>query len=455
MNNWQDERNKIIGLGENSFRKSYYPELQDKIDDLELSAHNLQSILDSMNDAVIIHDNTGKMLYLNAHAFKLFGISEIELSTISFSDISSLKMNMDDLSTIWHEISICKTKTINWIARQIRSQIEFPVQVSLNHFYWYGNSAILVVIRDFTERIKFEEALITAKEKAEERERMFSDMAINSPGVIYQFHVQNDGSIVYTYVSPNVSDNFGIPENTSLLEWSLERDLYPEDSDCFLELFKKSIDEIKPFKFEGRFVSSNGIKRFMVLARPTINGSTIIYNGIITDISERKQTEEELRISELRYSSLFENIETGIVVHGPDTKVLLSNSKASELLGLSPQQMKGKVAIDPDWNFINENNEVLALKDFPVNRVVREKTVLKSQVLGICQPKTSDIVWVSVNGFPLMNKLGEITEIVISFNDITERKLAEESLKQSEEKYRMLSENFAGGISIYEDKKVK
>ncbi|MEI8084951.1 MAG: PAS domain S-box protein [Paludibacter sp.] len=158
------------------------------------------------------------------------------------------------------------------------------------------------------------------------------------------------------------------------------------------------------------------------------NGNMAGIIGTFIDITQRLKAEEELRISELRYSSLFKNIETGIVVHGPDTEVLMSNPKASELLGLSTEQMKGKVAIDPDWKFINENNEVLALKDYPVNRVVREKTVLKSQILGICQPKTSDIVWVSVNGFTISNEMGEITEIIISFNDITEIKKYEKKL---------------------------
>lgn len=173
------------------------------------------------------------------------------------------------------------------------------------------------------------------------------------------------------------------------------------------------------------------------------------------NISERKKAEEELRDSELRYSNLFKNIQTGIVVHGPDTEVLLSNPKASELLGLSAEQMKGKAAIDPEWNFINENNEVLAVEAYPIMRIVNEKKVIKNQVFGICQPNKNEVVWVIVNGFPFINEFGDITEIVISFNDITEQKMAEKTLKLSEENYRMFSENFAGGVSFFENNKVK
>jgi len=153
----------------------------------------------------------------------------------------------------------------------------------------------------------------------------------------------------------------------------------------------------------------------------------------MVDITNRVKAEEALRKSELRYSSLFNSIETGIVVHAPGTEVLLSNPKSSELLGLSSDQMKGKIAIDPEWKFVNENNEILAIEEYPVNRVVREKMPFKNQILGICQPSKKDVVWVMVNGFSLMNNLGEITEIVISFNDITERKQAEEKIHQLNE----------------------
>jgi len=44
-------------------------------------------------------------------------------------------------------------------------------------------------------------------------------------------------------------------------------------------------------------------------------------------------------------------LQVGIVVHGPDSKITFSNPRASELLGLSEDQIQGKVAIDPVWRF--------------------------------------------------------------------------------------------------------
>jgi PAS domain S-box-containing protein len=154
--------------------------------------------------------------------------------------------------------------------------------------------------------------------------------------------------------------------------------------------------------------------------------------GTFRDISERKKTSEILKRSEERYSSLLLHLETGVVVHAADTTIMMSNPRASELLGLSNEQMLGKVAIDPDWKFLDTDNKPLHLDNYPVNRVLRSKQPISNQILGIQQSWNSEIVWVNVNGFPVLNKDGKMTEIVISFNDITERKIAEEKIIESE-----------------------
>ncbi len=121
-------------------------------------------------------------------------------------------------------------------------------------------------------------------------------------------------------------------------------------------------------------------------------------------------------------------MEAGIVIHAPDTSIIQSNDRASEILGLSHDQLKGKIAIDPNWKFVKLDNSPLPITEYPVNRISTSKAGMKNQLLGLFRPDKDDIVWVMVNGSPLLSNTGDIIEIAISFVDITGQKQIEEGI---------------------------
>ena len=161
------------------------------------------------------------------------------------------------------------------------------------------------------------------------------------------------------------------------------------------------------------------------------DGEQLIWSSV-EDITSQKESEQVLKESEEKLRALINNLYAGIVVHAPDTSIVLSNPRASELLGLSVDQMQGKKAIDPEWHFVDENNNPIKPEDYPVNRVQRNKKYLKNMVVGIVVSADHAVTWVLVNGFPAFDQQGDLIEIIISFVDITERKKAEEKLIQSE-----------------------
>jgi PAS domain-containing protein len=71
----------------------------------------------------------------------------------------------------------------------------------------------------------------------------------------------------------------------------------------------------------------------------------------------------------------------GIVVHAPDSSIILSNPKASELLGLSEDQIIGKQIMDPEWKFLNECYLPLPA-EYPFNQIFKNKSHLKILLLG-------------------------------------------------------------------------
>src|SRR3990167_4310430 len=109
-----------------------------------------------------------------------------------------------------------------------------------------------------------------------------------------------------------------------------------------------------------------------------------------------KQETSDLRFSKTeilkagtddRYCSLLNNLDVGIIVHGPDTSILISNPRATELLGLSEEQLRGKLAIDPNWKFFNEDYSLLSLEKYPVNQILSSKRPIKNFIGGVKRPK--------------------------------------------------------------------
>ena len=150
----------------------------------------------------------------------------------------------------------------------------------------------------------------------------------------------------------------------------------------------------------------------------------------IRDITERKQTEKKLRSSEQQYRQLIENLHSAVVVHAPDTRILLHNRSASELLGLSDDELMGKTAVDPAWNFVGEDGVTMPVEAYPVNRVLVSHKPLVNLQLGINRPHTASILWVLVNAFPAFDDRQQIKQVVVTFIDITERKRAEDELRK-------------------------
>ena len=144
-----------------------------------------------------------------------------------------------------------------------------------------------------------------------------------------------------------------------------------------------------------RWVRSRG----KVVARDA-DGRALRLAGTITDVHAQKAIEEALRSSEAQHRSLIENLQAGVVVHEADTSIRLSNAKASEVLGLTPDQLRGKDAIDPAWRFVREDGTAMPLAEFPVNRVIAERAPIVDQVVGIDRPATRDRAWVLVERLP-------------------------------------------------------
>lgn len=159
------------------------------------------------------------------------------------------------------------------------------------------------------------------------------------------------------------------------------------------------------------------------------------------DITERKQMMEKIERSEKQYRHLLEHIQSGVVVHAPNTQITYANPAATTFLGLIEQELQGKSADSPDWHFYHGDASLMSPSDFPVNKVIREGKPLLNYEVGVYRTEFKDVSWAWVNAYPELDHDGTLLQVIVTFIDITERKKTEFALHNlNEELERMVEE---------------
>ncbi len=165
-------------------------------------------------------------------------------------------------------------------------------------------------------------------------------------------------------------------------------------------------------------------------------------------ISEKKRAEEDLQQSEDTHRNMLNNLNTGVVVHAPDTSILFANTAACNLLGLSEDQMLAKKAFDPQFKLFRDDGSQMPLDEYPVNRVLTTNEPLRNLIVGLKRPQMPDMVWFLVNGFVRTHEAGQVEQVIINFVDITERKEAEAATRNSEDNFRLMTDSMQETLSV-------
>ena len=163
---------------------------------------------------------------------------------------------------------------------------------------------------------------------------------------------------------------------------------------------------------------------------------------------QRLAVERVLRESETEQRSLIDNLMTGLVIHDATGAVVRCNAEASNLLGLSFEQMTGKQLIDPAWSFVNEQGAVMPVSDYPASRVLATREPVNGVVGGIVRGKDAGICWVLSRADPWFTTDGQLDKIVVTFVDITMRRKLTSQLQDRELKFQALFDNSMDAVLL-------
>lgn len=190
--------------------------------------------------------------------------------------------------------------------------------------------------------------------------------------------------------------------------------------------------------FETQFTTQYGtIFWGLMSARLNVEGDCI--EGVITDITERKRAEGALRESEERFRAIFENAAIGIAIATVEGHNLRSNPAIVRMLGYSEAELQFTpftVYTHPD----DLNADLALYEELLAGR--RNSYPIEKRYVR----KDGQAIWVNLTVAAVRDPQGEMQFVVTVVEDISARKQAEESLRQSEAKFRAIFENSQVGI---------
>jgi PAS domain S-box-containing protein len=237
------------------------------------------------------------------------------------------------------------------------------------------------------------------------------------PGTVYQIDLNPDSSMAFSFVSAGCRELYEIEPEAAQQDFNVIVDMvHPEDRDDFLNSVTLSAENLQPWRWEGRIVTPSGkLKWVQGASQPELQASgEIVYYGLFTDISARKQAERKLQL----YQQIFLKSNDAIAILDPQGYYLETNQAHTALLGYSSSKLWGKTPA----THMGEQAFTSVLQTLAKTGSYRgEMTCIKAVQEGTVE--------VEVSAFAVLNDAGDVVCYVSVKRDITERKRAEEKLK--------------------------
>jgi PAS domain S-box-containing protein len=398
-------------------------------------ATEIEAILSCIADGVIVYDKQGRVVRSNAAAQDLLKFKNNEWGLI-------LDEKMQKRFKVWtedgHELGIGETPAYRATMHGEKISNELYLIQVAGEKYWINLSAApllisgrhsggVVSLSDVTRRKHMEDNL------AQERE-LFEGIFDNIPVMITiydpglkNFRFNMELRRVLGWTEEDVSDG------------NLMSKIYPDPVERkevteFMQSLKMGWREFKSTAKDGSRVDTSWANIYL---------NSGIQIGIGIDITRSKKAEEALRKNEQRLQGIFNDVAIGILEVDSEGRIITTNVRACEILGYNQQELLGKTiteitAPEDRPNSIKMNEK---LHRGEVNIFDYEKRYLR---------KDGKPLWVHITVSAVRDSLGQHINSIGTIEDISERRMATESLEESEERFRSLFENITEGVALHE-----
>jgi diguanylate cyclase (GGDEF)-like protein/PAS domain S-box-containing protein len=381
------------------------------------------------NNAVIlqIDPSNGRILDANEAACAFYGWSQQELRSKAIQDINQLQPEQiaNERLAALHEhrnYFVFPHRLANGDVRTVEVH-STPVQLE-------GRDILVSIVHDITASKKLE----MANQEALNRLRK---IASRVPGVLYQFRLRPDGSSCFPFASDAIREIYQVdPEEVREDASKVFTVLHPEDYDDVVASIQKSALDLSAWQHEYRVRYTDGTVRWLygnALPERESDGSTL-WQGFITDITERRQMENDLKQSEMFRQNILDSMVSniavldlkGVIVAVNEPWVRFSMENGPEIGTPARHTSVGENYLDVCNRGIRHGEQEVSEAVNGI-RAVLDGSLPKFSLEYPCH-SPSQQHWFRMMVTPLGHE--KTGRVVVTHTDITERKQLEEQIRQ-------------------------
>jgi len=306
--------------------------LDRKVKALRESEANFAALTANMRDGALVN-HSGKNEFVNLSLAKMLGYSnEKELTGTTVKDIV-YPSEMDQVLH-YHQLRMQGKDAPNqyetlFITKEGKP---LPVEVCASLTTWKGNTAGLVTVRDSSERRKAERTVQESEARYQRAERGTSDG-------LWEWNIISGEN----YFSPRWLEMLGYePGELSYHVNTFIELIHPDDKSLVQKAIEEHLQHNTPYSVDLRLRRKNGDYLWVNArgqAERNDQGEPALMTGVISDISRRRQAEEELQKSELWMTNIFNTLEEAVLVVTPDRELLNINNAAIRMFGYSREEI--------------------------------------------------------------------------------------------------------------------
>ncbi len=428
-------------------------------------------LFESVRDAVIVAEaGTGRIVLWNPAATEIFGYSQSEaLDELRVEALVPERLKAQHLAGIsrYRETGhgpYIDSRTVLDLPAVRKTGEEIRVEFTLSPIESADASRtekrlVLAIMRDVTGRKQAEEEIGRLNEELERRvagrtaeleatiarlqsseqtlreseERFRATFEQAAVGVS---HVALDGS--WIRVNQKLCDIVGYPRE-ELLSLTFQDITHPDDLDRDVEHLRRMLEgETDTYSTEKRYVRKDGSDIWVDLTTSLLrdpSGEPEYFISVVEDITERKRVEEELKLSEERFRNIVEQSPLSVQILSPDGRTLRVNRAWEKLWGVTFEEFD-----NIGYNLLEDQQLVeRGIMPYIKRGFAGEPTLIPPIVYDPNETGPSITAhedpqrWVRAFIYPVKDEVGNIREVTLIHEDITERKSAEEEVRKLNE----------------------